>query len=192
MSIVSTTELTDYLSKIGLDPSQASAAQDTLDGLQRELERYCQRPLEQKERTEVVYPDELGRLWPKVTPIISVSSPEGLYPDGANGLAGGYPLLGGLMFAGYAAPVTITYVGGLVDPTLEVDPVDGEWGVSEAADVKIAILRAASREFTVRHDDTVSVTDLETRETQPVDRQPPGFTEDELKKFDRLRRRTVA
>lgn len=189
MSIVSTTELGNYLSKIGLDSDQASAAQETLDGLQRELERYCQRPLERRERTELVYPDDAGRLWPSATPIVSVSAPEGLLPNGANGLAGGYPVAFG--FADYVGPVEVTYIGGIADPDEEIDPLN-EWGVSEVSDIKIAILRAASREFTVRHDDTVTVTDLETRETQPVDRQPPGFTDDELKKFDRLRRRTVA
>jgi len=189
VSIVSTEELGKYLSKVGLNADQADAAQDTLDGLQRELERYCQRPLEQRERTELIYPDEAGRLWPKATPIVSVSSPEGLLPNGANGLSGGYPVAFG--FADYVGPVTVTYVGGIADPAEVVDP-ESEWGVSDTSDIKIAILRAAAREFTVRHDDTVTVVDLETRETQPVDRQEPGFTEDELKKFDRLRRRTVA
>lgn len=187
MAIVSSDELKDYMSSIGLDIDQEAAVEDIIAGLQAELERYCQRPLEVKARTEVVVPDENGRLWPKATPIVSVSDPVGLYAAGDNGLHGYYPAL---VFGGYSyAPVSITYVGGVVDPALVVDPDD--FGVDPAADIKIAILRAAAREATVRHDDTMSVKDLDAREVQPVDRQPLGFTDDELKKFDRLRRRTV-
>lgn len=187
MAIVSASELREYMSSIGLDIDQAAAVDDILAGLQRELERYCQRPLEQRERTEVIVPDDLGRLWPKATPIVSVSTPVGLYAGGDNSIAGYSPAV--LFGSAAYAPVTVTYVGGVVDPEIIVDPE--EFGVDEAADVKIAILRAAAREATVRHDDTLGVTDLEVRQVQPVDRRDPGFTDDELKKFDRLRRRTV-
>lgn len=178
MSIVTTTELKDYMSGIGLDADQASGAQDVLDGLQRELERYCQRPLERKERTETIVPDDEGRLWPKATPIVSVSSPEGLWPNGANGLGGSYPASFGLsMFGGGPYPVTITYVGG----------VEGE----DEADIRLAILVIGARMVTNMHDDTRTATDLEGKQAQSADTRVQGWTDDELKKFDRLRRRTV-
>ena len=187
MAIVSADELKDYMSSIGLDVDQEAAVEQIIAGLQAELERYCQRPLEQRERTEVIVPDDLGRLWPKATPVVSVASPAGLYGGGDNSIGGWTPAV---LFGGYSyAPVTVTYVGGVVDPALVVDPDD--FGVDPVADVKIAILRAAAREATVRHDDTLSVKDLDAREVQPVDRRELGFTDVELAKFDRLRRRTV-
>lgn len=174
MSIVETGELKDYMSGIGLDADQAEAAQDILDGLQRQLERYCQRPLERKSRTEVLVPDEFGRLWPTATPIQSITAPV----DQGWEIRGNYLAAGGLLFggAGYS-PVEVTYVGGVV-------------GVDED-DIRVAILRAAAREVAYRHDDVLDVNDLSARPTQPPDRREPGFTADELAQFDRLRRRTV-
>ncbi len=174
MSIVDVDTLRQYMSSIGLDRDQDDSVQMILDGLQRQLERHCQRPLERKERTEVVYPDEVGRLWLSATPIISVSSPAGLMPGAGNSLSGTYPAF--LLTGGYE-PVTVTYVGGLA----------GE----DEDDVRLAILRAAAREVTVRHDDTLGVSDLTTRRIDAVDRRTPGFLPEELAQFDRLRRRTV-
>lgn len=173
-SFVSVGELKDYMSGIGLDVDQAAAAQDVLDGLQRELERHCQRRFERKERTETLIPDDFGRIWPKATPVVSVTAPFGLSViAGGNGVAG--PAFG--FMATY--PVVLTYVGGL-------DP-DGD----DLHDVRIAILRAAAREVTDRHDDTLSIKDLDGRDAPTRDKRDLGFTEKELAKFDRLRRRTV-
>ena len=186
-SFVKVAELKDYMSGIGLDADQASATQDVLDGVQRELERYCQRDFERKVRTELLLPDELGRLWPRSTPIVSVSDPVGL-AIGGNGLWGAtyvaFPSFG----AGYGYypgggmppdPISVTYVGGL-------DPDD-----DRLHDVRVAILRVASREAVSLHSDVLDPDDLQARPTKDRDSRPLGWTDDELKKFDRLRRRTV-
>ncbi len=180
MSIVDVDALRAYMSSIGLDLEQEDSAQLILDGLQRQLERHCQRPLERKERTELVYPDELGRLWLTATPIISISDPPGLRPGQGNSVQGTYAfgLTTGYGFGVGYEPITVTYVGG----------ISGE----DEDDVRLAILRAAAREMTVRHDDVLGVSDLATRRVEPVDRRTPGFMPEELAKFDRLRRRTVA
>jgi hypothetical protein len=186
-SFVKVHELKDYMSGIGLDADQASATQDVLDGVQRELERYCQRDFERKVRTERLQPDELGRLWPRSTPIESVSAPVGLV-IGGNGLWGAtYVALpsvgyGGFGFAGGfpADPIEVTYIGGL-------DPDD-----DRLHDVRVAILRVASREAVSLHSDVLDPDDLQARPTKDRDSRPLGWTDDELKKFDRLRRRTVA
>lgn len=173
--IVRPDELRDYMSGIGLDADQSKSAIDVLAGLQRELERHCQRWLKQVERVEVITPDDRGMLWPKATPVISVSAPLGLWPNG-NTFGGTYPADYG--WGGALAPVSVTYVGG----------IDGD----DEDDVRLAILRAASREMSVRHDDTLSVEDLTSRKPKASDDRELGFTEKELAKFDRLRRRTVA
>lgn len=175
-SFVGVQELKDYMSGIGLDADQASATQDVLDGVQRELERYCQRQFTRKERVETLTPDEFGRLWVKATPIVSVSDPVGLVIDG-NAIAGApYTLAwGGLS----AYPVTVTYVGGL-------DP-EGD----DLHDVRVAILRVATREATALHSDVLDPNDLSARPAKNRDTRELGWTKDELEKFDRLRRRTV-
>lgn len=175
-SFVKTRDLKDYMSGIGLDADQSESSQDILDGLQRELERHCQRLFERKVRTERLRVDDCGRLWPKATPVVSVSDPVNLAAGYGNMLE---PLFS-LTVAGYPGEwVEVTYLGGL-------DPED-----DDLQDVRLAILRAAAREVTDRHDDTLSVKDSDTRDKQRSDKRDLGFTEKELKKFDRLRRRTV-
>lgn len=172
--IVTPDELKDYMSGIGLDADQTKSALDVLAGLQRELERHCQRWFKQVERTEVLTPDDRGMLWPRATPVISVSVPLGLTPNG-NTFGGTYPAEYG--WGGGYLPVTVTYVGG----------IDGE----DEHDIRVAILRAGAREMANRHDDTLSTEDLTSRKPKAADDRELGFTDKELVKFDRLRRRTV-
>lgn len=176
-SFVKVSELKDYMSGIGLDADQASASQDVVDGVQRELERHCQRYFTRRVRTEALYPDEFGRLWPKAVPVVSVSSPLGLTTEGGNPNA-----LVGAVGGGYwgsSAPVLVTYIGGL-------DP-DGD----DLHDVRVAILRVASREVSALHSDVLDPNDLSARPARDRDNRVLGWTDDELRKFDRLRRRTV-
>lgn len=172
--VVSTGELKDYMSGIGLDADQAEAAQDILDGLQQQLERYCQRPMVRREVTETLWPDEYGRLWPTATPVVSISVPTGLAVQGNSIVGVSYGPLAGPIAGG---AVSVTYVGG----------VDGK----NEPDVRLAILRAAAREVDARHSDVVAVNDLSERPAQPIDRRDYGFTDVELAQFDRFRRRTV-
>lgn len=172
-SLVSTDELRDYMSGIGLDADQAGAMQDVLDGLQRELERHCQRRFTVRSYVESIYPDEFGRLWPKHTPVLDVLEPAGYVAAGNQMI--GQPVS---VFGGAYAPVLVRYVAGL-------NPDD-------AADVRSAILRVAAREATTRHDDVLNVNDLTARHVDARDAAPLGWTPDELARFDRLRRRTVA
>lgn len=180
-SFVKTGDLKDYMSGIGLDADQAEASQDVLDGLQRELERHCRRLFERKERTERVRVDELGRVWPRAVPVVSITSPVDTFTVGWGNMLD--PVSSLTLAAPWGLPggfVELTYVGGL-------DPEE-----DDLHDVRIAILRAAAREVTDRHDDTLSVKDTDARDRQRTDKRELGFTEAELKKFDRLRRRTVA
>jgi hypothetical protein len=167
--IVTVGELRDHMSSIDLDADQEKDAEVVLRGVQRALERRLQRPLARVERTETILPDENGVLWPKATPVHSVSTP-GLWPNG-NGLGGSYPLVWG------GGGVTVTYVGG----------IDGE----DEEDVRLAILRVASREMATNHDDVLTNAELSTTTPPKRDKRDLGWTEDELKMFDHLRRRTV-
>lgn len=164
--LVSPAQLKTYMSGLDLDVPQEDAAHEVLDGLVEELELFLNRPIARRERTEVLVPDSDGRLWPSATPIVSISMPTG-FVTGGNFISGMWSL----------TPVTVTYVGGLDDRAEDA--------------LRLAVLRAASREMSDRHDDTLSVKDLNADDEPTRDRREPGFTADELKKFDRLRRRTA-
>lgn len=168
-SFVTVDELRDWMNSIGLDADQYKGTQDTLDGLQRELERYCQRRFKVRAYVETIHPDEHGRLWPKNTPVLDVIEPAGLTGHGNQILGGG---------AFYGAPVVVKYVAGLAP--------------EDAADVRLAIMRVAARDVTDRHDDVLSVRDTDTRRERRADPRVQGWTREELAAFDRLRRRTVA
>lgn len=184
-SFVKGSDLKDYMSGLGLDADQAESAQDILDGLQRDLERYCQRLFERKERVENLRVDDQGRIWPKATPVVSITSPDGLVAGYGNMIDTAYYAVGSIvtLSAFGCSPgewITLTYVGGL-------DPDE-----DDLQDVRLAILRAAAREVTDRHDDTLSVKDTDARDKERSDKRVIGFTKDEKAAFDRLRRRTVA
>lgn len=176
-SFVKVSELKSYMSGIGLDADQADSAQTILDGLQRDLERYCQRRFERKVRTEWVHPTEGGFVFFRATPVVSVSAPvvldAAMYGDSLTHLP--------VDVLGYWGmnPFAVTYLGGL-------DP-EGD----DLHDVRLAILRVATREVTTRHDDTLDPNDLQARKVDPADRRALGWTDDEKKAFDRLRRRTA-
>lgn len=171
--VVDVAQIRNYMSGIRLTEPQLHAAAGILAGVQRELERYMNRPLVRKERTETIRPDTDGRLWPTATPVTSVSTVG--YAAAGNEIVGNVGLGTGL--SGPQA-VTVTYVGG----------IDGR----NEHDVVLAIERIAAREITTRHDDTMSIKDLSARnEGEPVQRVPLGLTDDEAKKLDRLRRRTI-
>lgn len=73
------------------DSSDDATVQDNLDQIEAIVEDFLDRPLALAERTEecIVYPK--GRLFPDVTPIISVASPAGLINRGGYRLDGAVP-----------------------------------------------------------------------------------------------------
>jgi hypothetical protein len=71
--------------------------------------------------------------------------------------------------------INITYSAGLDGPAIKM--------------MKLAILRAASREMQNMHDDVVGIKDLETRNTAPA---TTGFTPEEIASFRRWRRVRVS
>ena len=176
--LVGAEELKEYMSGIGLTPSQEAAADKILAGTQRSLERYLNRRLEPGTFTETLTPDVDGFIYPSNRPVTGVTSI--LDPWGNELYQGDFVANTGIWGGGYGS-VTITYTGGL---TPDADALE---------DVRLAIMRVASREMTTKHDDTLSVKDLSARDDgEPTNRMPLGWTEDELAEFDRLRKRVMA
>jgi hypothetical protein len=77
-----------------------------------DLEEYLDRPLAYGERTEGMRPDSHGRLWPKATPLVSA---EGYELDGL-AIVGAAPFGVLASFIDPTNVITVTYVGGWLDP----------------------------------------------------------------------------
>lgn len=178
MTIVSVRRLQDYMSGLGLNVNQTQAAEDVLAGVQAELERYLNRPVELVTVTEVPVMHRSGWVETSVTPVVSTTTP-GFYV--VNGQL--RPLYTMPRLEGFAADATVTYTAGY----------DGT--APGFADVRLAILRVAAREMEPRHDDTRSVKVLNTISTPSVEvsrKGAGGWQPHELAQFDRLRLRVVA
>lgn len=173
--IVDVDALVDYMSNIELSPDQRTAAKDILEGVQGEVETYLNRPIERVETTEIVFPDATGRIWMTNTPVVSVSAVSdgnAVALDAVDFVAQGNAIYS----RAYAvAPYAITYVGGL----------DG----ANIKDIRLCVLRVASREMQNRHDSTHSVKGLVTKDVAPL---PEGLQEEDKKRIERYRRRVIA
>lgn len=203
--LVSAEELSDYMSGIRLNEVQMRAAETVLAGVQADLEDYLHRPLEPVRAREMVRVDRSGFLNVRNTPVQYVlriqdygstlpSVPSGVVPNYTPDstlllpLSDYAPMNNGedLIVPGgvkYGAPgnyVLIEYVAGGSRRIIERLP-----------QIKLAIMRVAAREVQFMHDDTMSLRNGNAQ--PPADTIPQkGWTEDELRRFDRLRRRIMA
>lgn len=198
--IVTAQELSDYMSGFTLNPvyGQDDAAAMVLQGIQMDLERYLNRSLEPRTITERVPVDrERGVILTTKTPIVSIpaNSPYYFYGDRLF-VAGNYSTMDVSLFVlgqhiSEQEWITVTYTHGYDARSF----LAGGPGDPEFADVRLAVLRVASREMTNRHDDTLSVKGLDTsNEGEPTGPQNgvQGWTYDELRMHDRLRKRVIA
>lgn len=179
MTIVSTDELVAYMSNITLSDSQLEIAELVLEGLQQSLEDYLGRAVEVKTVVTTGFPNESGFLRLD-TPVVSVASVE----QNEITLAPEYYELvpGGIFIAGLSAyESVVTYSA----------------GIAGTPAMKLAILRAGAREMTYKHDDTLSIKGLTSRNV--AEGEPKGgsgkvawgLQPEELAQFDRYRRRVV-
>jgi hypothetical protein len=187
--LVTVAELKEFMSDIELSESQARAAVTILNGLQSELEDALNRDLSAGPYTETLYPDAHGRVYPKNTPVtgvVSVTYPPNWYGPSDPLDAPLYEFVGDILWVGSGSaglPVVVTYNGGRVGGGLTTSQINR---------LKITILRAAAREMRNRHDDTLTIKDLTTRNDNAggtvTDDTPSGFTDKELLAVSRMRR----
>jgi hypothetical protein len=196
--IVSVEMLKDYMSGIQLKAFQEQAAEYVLAGVQSQLERYINRWLEPREVTEAVHVHQDGYLLTTKSPIVSLPT------DSNYSLYGGriwYYGVGSVFAGPPISPIfTASTWGGFDSQVFEVTYTAGYDArpesdtVGEFADVRLDILRVASREMTNRHDDTMSVKSLSmANQGEPTGPQNgvQGWTMDELRMHDRLRKRVI-
>lgn len=217
-SVVSVNELRDYMSGINLTSYQEESAQEILDGVQSGLEKFIHRPIGARHIREGGRTDARGIFNVRVSPIHRVLSirTSNYMPDMITSLTSGKIELPGSMTEvndGDGNPIEqIDYVktptvdgvrtygspeiipGGIVigssDTNVVVEYVAGYIG-DLLPDIRLSIMRVAAREMERMHDDTRSL--LANSNEPGTDSQdiPKGWTEDELQKFNRIRRRVI-
>lgn len=171
MTLVKVDELIDYMSNITLKPDQREAVELILEGVQSEVETFLNRPTEPVLVTETLWPDANGYLYPSKTPVLEIVSMT------RDGQAITWTAQSGGFYVGYGYTTTgtvVTYKAGLPDDALRM--------------VRLTILRVASREVQNKHDDTLSVKDLDANDVSPL---PEGLQDEDKARIGRWRRRVV-
>lgn len=216
--LVSVANLVAYMGNMELTPEQEAEAEEILSGVQGELERYLNRPVEPVHVRESRPVDERGFIVFTVTPVIRINfikDPEGnditlptavsLPPIAAvpgvdrtwdrvgAGEVSGAPYE---FFVGYGnwfmPPDSLGWVIG--DPlspygrSFYCDYVGGYNGESDD-DMVNAIKRVAARECERQFDDTLTIRGASQDAALQSDSRNKGWTTDELKEFSRVRRR---
>lgn len=208
--LVSKAELQQYMNNLGLTIPQGANVEAVLSGVQSELELYCNRTLELVQVREMVMTDGTGYANVSYSPVVKVirvdalnqidttflpatpvyvpepferdvlMSPEGVMIDRLANIDGTTHIVvpGGIYVGTGDSWQIVEYVAGYVGPHTPA--------------VKAAIKRVAAREVTRTMDDTVSLRDGDAQQASEPDNRPVGWTEDELRQFDRLRRRVIA
>jgi hypothetical protein len=196
MAIVSVTELREYMNGISFNAFQVRAAQLVLDGTQEALELYLNRPVQPLHARERRCTNGLGDLPLSVTPVHDVLSltPTGgsatpleatltpLASDDADRVWDSLPLHYSVVPGGLHLGVSGVWY--------DIEYIGGYNGYANNS-LKQAILEVASRSMTVNHDDTLSIKDDIAREPANAGSMVKGWTEEELVRFDRIRRRVV-
>lgn len=208
MALVEVDELVSYMGGITLTTAQKTHVQEViLPGIQQELENYCNRPLEPVIVREGLRPDDRGFLWFRVTPIHeitsvtrsdgstvtlnttpvapTVSNPDDLrvYDEWGTPELYGYQLSAfSLGYMGYPTMVATPYY-------LAIYTAGYNGFVNEA--LRLDIMRVGARECEMQFDDTMSLRGGQTEAASDSDSRVKGWTQDELSKWDRLRRRVA-
>lgn len=206
MTLVTGEELKAYLGGLTLTTEQEGICESViLPGVQQELENYLNRPVEPVLVRESVRPDERGFLRFRVTPIhqiVSVGRSDGvattlpvewapalLNPEELRILdEWGDPELYGYQLDSMSGGIGYPTFGRR--PFYRVEYIAGYNGyVNEA--LKLDILRVTGREAEMQFDDTMSLRGGATEAAQASDTRQKGWTDEELRKWDRLRRRVM-
>lgn len=207
-TIASAEELKRYMGLASITDEQKVQMEDLLAAAQSELEAWLMRPVGLRHVRELATVDSQGYINLQATPvkeIRAISNVDGstitgttldtaFYMDplvevlddndvaipalDAAGSFVQYPIRGnGVLYGMPQSQVVIEYIGGYNGPLLPA--------------MKNGIIRVAAREFQRMHDNTMSLRGTDARE--PVDDVPTqkGFTDQELDRFYRAKRRVI-
>lgn len=188
MGVVTVPEFRNYLSGLNVTDVQEQSMGAILAGVQSELEKHLNRPVQEQRVMEEADVECNGHVYLGVTPIVAVY---GIYNPGMNGeadLTNPLNVTSPSFFRKNANYLRLGY--GASGGTVFVDYRGGINGDKNPG-IKLAIMRVAAREFMHNHGDSMSLSNTEARPESDPTPTPKGWTQDELLQFDRLRRRTV-
>lgn len=190
MGVVTVPELKNYLSGLNITDIQEQSLEAIIGGVQSELERHLNRPVQRQRVMEEADADHAGNVYLGVTPIVEVY---GIYPVGMDGGPDLVHPIGNSanpMGSIFRRNSNYLKLGGVVGGAVYVDYLGGING-DQNPGLKLAIMRVAAREYMHNHGDSMSLSNTESRPESDPTPTPKGWTADELRQFDRLRRRTV-
>jgi hypothetical protein len=198
MALVTVTDLREYMSGVSLNAGQMRTAQAVLDGTQETLELYLNRPVQPVQIRERRLSNSQGDLILSVTPVYKVISVRSLGQDTLYEPSSDTTALSEEEVDRVVDNMAVTnsvVPGGIYVGTTSawyiVEYIGGYNGYVDNA-LKLAILEVASRTMTVNHDDTLTIkADMASEPSGGGISQQKGWTDDELKRFDRLRRRVA-
>lgn len=207
MALVSVQDLIVYMSNIHVTEAQRNSAEAIIEGVQSDLEMHINRAVEARAVREVVKTDGVGFAYLSHSPVreirglsqvgfSSVPPPLGTAPS-----TGILPFLegnsydmvprnfgrdaivpGGVMLGAAQTYFVVDYIAG-----------GGDYIAPYLPSIRKAILHVAARDFAHMHSDRMTITGNGSL-GDDVDPNPPptkGWTDEELEKFDRIRRRVV-
>lgn len=208
MTLVTVTELTNYMGSSTIGTAQAKSAEIILAGIQNELEMYINRSLEAKSHREMVLTDASGFARLFSAPIHAVTKVGFVSYSRVVNVPGSEFPVERLIESGELKTVDIVpndfghgiiTAGGVnlgVPNTHFIVEYNGGGGdrlESYYPSIKLAILRVASREWQHLHDDTMTINNGVTGDdVDPNVIGKRGWTREELQQFDRIRRRAIA
>lgn len=214
MAIVTVDELAPYLGGLTLTPEQEGIAETIIiPGIQEELELFLNRPLEPVQVRESTYVDYEGKVTLSVSPVWRILSAQ--YSDGVVVPTTVYypPVTSqdpsvqrrvdlsavGMGALPYRLPVSALGLsmasygfgyGYLNQTYLIVEYIGGYLGYTDNA-LKMNVLRVVARECERMFDDTASVRQGQLEAAGESDKREKGWTEDELNRLRRLKRRVI-
>jgi hypothetical protein len=209
MTLITSDELIAYMGGVKLTPKQLGITEMViLPGVQQELENYLNRPVEPVIVREAVRANETGFLYFRVTPIheirsvalsdgtniplATVPASEVVNPDQLRTMEEwGVPELYGYQLTGYVGLPSGYYPAiGMGRPFYRVEYIAGYNGFLNEA-LKLDVLRVSAREVEMQFDDSMSLRGGQTEAASDSDNREKGWTQPELQKWDRLRRRVA-
>lgn len=212
--LVTAAELVTYMQGIVLTTEQTTFVEEiVLPGVQQELETYLGRPVEAMHVREARTPDSEGFIFLTVTPVWEVLSfnygsdanvvvPTTYKPAALTLTAPGVSLWDPAQHGtgnepwgtGQANYINLfdyspVYIG---RPTQVLVEYIGGYNGHANESLKLGIMRVAAREVGRLFDNTIGLLGGSGQAAQEGDRREKGWTEAELKGYDRMRRRVVA
>lgn len=214
-ALVSVPQLQRFMSNVNFNQSQKDEAASVLKEVQNDLEVYCNRPLQPLHVREARQTDSQGYLNLSASPIQKIilitpvenvfepalyATPPVLSPmqpqPGVNRVSLDYvatnfgdPLIvpGGVYIGGFTTNPWLGYGNGFY-----IAEYIGGWIGYYEDSVKLGIKKVAARIMMNNHDDFQSLQADNATNATPRDSRPPEWTDGELRKFDRMRRRVIA